>query len=82
MNYSGLIALVLYIVALIVFLRYEATHEDDDSEEKIEHLNNNTISSPLDLNDEDATIASLVASIECREEYKKNVRVVNVRRIK
>ena len=48
-----------------------------------------TVSSPvvssasrLDLNDEDATVAALIASIEYRNEVKKNVRVVSIREVK
>ena len=35
----------------------------------------------LDLEDEDATIACLVAAIDCRNQYHKNVEIVGVRRI-
>lgn len=82
MNYSGLIALVIYIACLIVFLRYEAKHEDDEVEtETIEETKVENSVSPLDLNDEDATVAALVASIECRNEFKKNVKVISVRKV-
>lgn len=82
MNYSGLIALVIYIAALIVFLRYEANHEDDEEQEEVKETKVQTVAaSPLDLNDEDATVASLVAAIECRNEYKKNVQVISVRKV-
>ena len=37
---------------------------------------------PLDPDDEDATIACLVAAIECRNETKKNVRIVSVREVR
>ncbi|GEM_PF-1110679 len=37
--------------------------------------------SALDLNDEDATVACLIASIEMRNEIKKNVQVVSVRKV-
>ena len=82
MNYSGLIALAIYIAALIAYLRYAAQHEDDDVEEEVKETKVQTVSaSPLDLNDEDATVASLVAAIECRNEYKKNVQVISVRKV-
>ena len=78
-KYYGLIALVIYIVCLIIYLRYEAKHEDDEQEEVETPVR--TYSSPLDINDEDATVACLVAAIECRNEYKKNVQVVSVRKV-
>lgn len=82
MNYSGIIALVIYIVCLVIFLRYETTHEDDQEEVKeVKTVVNKVNSSPLDINDEDATVASLIAAIECRNEYKKNVRIVSVRKV-
>ena len=80
-QYYGIIALIIYIICLIVFIRYEAKHEDDNVEEVKELKQNNISASPLDLNDEDATVASLIAAIECRNEYKKNVRVVSVRKV-
>jgi len=36
----------------------------------------------IDLNDEDMTVACLIASIEAREEFKKNVHVISVREVK
>ena len=82
MNYSGLIALVIYIAALVAYLRYDAKHGDDEETEEVEEVKESKISaSPLDLNDEDATVAALVASIECRNEFKKNVKVISVRKV-
>ena len=80
-KYYGLIALAIYIIALIIFLRYEAKHEDDDEVEEVKEVKHSVASSPLDLNDEDATVASLIAAIECRNESKKNVRIVSVRKV-
>ena len=80
-KYYGIIALVIYIICLIIFIRYEAKHEDEEVEEVKQEVVNEIKTSPLDLNDEDATVASLIAAIECRNEYKKNVQVISVRRI-
>lgn len=81
-NYSGIIALILYVIALVVFLRYQANHEEiDDEEPKKEIISKKTDVEPLNLDDEDATVASLIAAIECREEYKKNVQVISVRKV-
>ena len=83
MNYSGLIALVIYVAALVIFLRYKANHEDDEEkqEEVVETKVSKVAASPLDINDEDATVASLVAAIECRNEFNKNVQVISVRKV-
>ena len=81
-KYSGIIALILYIIALVIFLRYDAKHQDDEETEVEETKTVSTVSaSPLDLNDEDATVASLIAAIECRNEFKKNVQVISVRKV-
>jgi len=77
--YSGIIALIIYVIGLLVYLRYEATHDDEEDKQEVE--TRNTCITPLDINDEDATVASLIAAIECRNEFKKNVRVVSVRRV-
>ena len=37
---------------------------------------------PLNINDEDAVVACLVASLDLREETKKNVQVVSVGEVK
>ncbi len=39
------------------------------------------VNSPLDINDTDATVAALVASIDYREETGKNIRVVSVKKV-
>lgn len=38
-------------------------------------------STPLDINDTDATVAALVASIDYREETGMNIRVVSVKKV-
>ena len=75
-NYSGITALIVYgiILALILSLRKKKTVDEETTEEVKERL-------PLDLNDEDATVACLVAAIDCREECHRNVQIVSVRRI-
>ena len=80
-KYSGLIALVLLIIALIIFVR---TYKEDDDQEQQEQKQQQlaTSTSPLDINDEDATVASLIAAIECRNETGKNVHVISVREVK
>ena len=74
-NYSGIFALLIYLIILIVIM----------SINKRRNKKSITINSEeykaLDLNDENAVVASLIAAIECRNEYHKNVKVVNVREV-
>lgn len=41
-----------------------------------------TVRQQLDLNDEDAVVAALVASIDYRNETKKNIQVLSVKEVK
>lgn len=74
-NYSGIFALLIYLIILIVII----------SINKRRNKKSITINSKeyktLDLNDENAVVASLIAAIECRNEYHKNVKVVSVREV-
>lgn len=71
-----LIVLAIFIIYMLYFKPVKK--QKDDQEEKrasdIEAL-------PLDLNDEDATVACLVASIDYYNEIKKDVKVISVRRV-
>lgn len=83
-KYYGLIALVIYIACLIAYIRYEAKHEvndENEDQEEVKTVAPKTVGSPLDINDEDAVVASLIAAIECRNEYKKNVQIVSIRKV-
>jgi len=83
-KYSGLLALALLISALIIYLKYYPEHEDDEDEETVDNEENvaQVVRQPLDLNDEDATVACLIACIEERQVSKKNVQVISVREVK
>lgn len=80
-KYYGLIALAIYIACLIAYIKYEAKHGDEEETEETTKVMPRTNASPLNVNDEDALVASLVAAIECRNEYKKNVQIVSVRKV-
>lgn len=80
------ILMVFLILVLIIFLteliakslntndiNKEITKEETVIHKTVEHL---------DLNDEDATVACLIASIDYRNKTKKNIRVVSVREVK
>ena len=70
-KYSGIIAILVYSMILFVIMKIKRN--------KAEEEENAAVS--LDLNDEDATVACLVAAIECRNETHKNVRIVSVREV-
>ena len=77
-KYSGIIALLVYGVLLVLWLSLRKKKEIEPEEVKTVNTVKRT---PLDLNDEDATVACLVAAIECREECHQNVAIRSVRRI-
>lgn len=81
-NYSGIIAIFVYLAILVVFMKFRKNAPEAAEEEKTETktIIEKTVA-PLDLNDEDATVACLVAAIECRQEAHKNVQIRSVRRI-
>ena len=79
MKYSGITAIIVYSAILYLILKVikkkkTAVEEETKETERIIHER-------LDLKDEDATVACLVAAIDCRNQYHKNVEVVGVRRI-
>ena len=80
-KYYGIIALIIYLICLVIFIKHEVNSENNDEEVVETKTNNTPVVTPLDLNDEDATVACLIAAIECRNEYKKNVQVVSVRKV-
>ena len=71
-KYSGIIAILVYSMILFVIMKIKRNKAEEEKE-------NAAVS--LDLNDEDATVACLVAAIECRNETHKNVRIVSVREV-
>ena len=80
-KYLGIVAMVILLIVLVVFIKYKANQEDEVEEEAVETEAVTKSVVPLNLNDEDAVVASLIASIECREEMHKNVQVISVRKV-
>ena len=81
------ILMVFIILILIIFLT-ELVAKALKGEEK-EEVEDNVVTpvtsnkvSRLDLSDEDATVAALVASIDYRLKNKTDVRVVSIREVK
>lgn len=80
------ILMVFLILVLIIFLTELVAKSMGNDEEKEETVVETKVVTPsvehLDLNDEDATVAALVASIDYRNKTKKNIRVVSIREVK
>lgn len=80
------ILMVFLILVLIIFLTELVAKAMGNDEEKEETVVETKAVIPsvehLDLNDEDATVAALVASIDYRNKTKKNIRVVSIREVK
>ena len=79
-NYSGICAIIVYSIILAFILKFSGKKEEKETETEIEEETQRTFM-PLDLDDEDAMAACLVAAIECRNESHKNVRIVSVREV-
>lgn len=83
------IAMVFTILAIIIFLTWfinRGVQGVGQLIKKPSKKSQNTQQKPdkisADLNDEDATVAVLVASIDYRNETHKNVKVISVKEIK
>ena len=79
MNYSGIAAIIVYSAILYLILKFAkkkgpAVQEEETVKEEVTRER-------LDPEDEYATIACLVAAIDCREECHRNVEIISVRRI-
>jgi len=78
-----MVFLILLLIIIICELAGKAIEKASANESKVEETSTvtNRVINALDLNDEDATVACLIASIDMRNEIKKNVKVISVRRI-
>ena len=77
-NYSGIFAIIVYALVLVIILAFKKDKPEDEQEDEKEERT----FTPLDVNDEDATVACLVAAIDLREQTGKNVQVLSVREVK
>ena len=80
-QYSGIVAIIVYSFILFLILKFRKPEQEEEGEPEEEPSFEPERLSPLDLNDEDAVVASLIASIECHNETHKDVRVVSVREV-
>jgi len=80
--------IMVFAILLVIIVLCELIGKIIEKAEKkylpvIEEDNNcNNETCALNLDDEDATVACLIASIECRNETHKNVKIVSVREVK
>ena len=79
-RYSGIFAIIVYSLLLYLFLKFKPKKKAEKEAEEVTEEKNPS-ASPLNLDDEDAVVASLIASIEYHNETHKNVRVVSVREV-
>ncbi|MBR4469819.1 MAG: hypothetical protein IKS54_00700 [Erysipelotrichaceae bacterium] len=80
-NYSGICAIIVYSIILAFILKSSKKKVEKETETEIQEEETQSTVMPLDLDDEDATVACLIAAIECRNESHKNVRIVSVREV-
>ena len=75
-NYSGIVAIFGYLLVLIIIMSFRKGNDSTV-------LEDNTVKEdlPLDINDEDATIACLIASIDYRNECHEDIRIKSVRKV-
>lgn len=78
---------MVFVVLLIIILLTELVSKAVPAEKEAAIETNasterTTTSSPLNVNDEDAMVACLIASIDYRNETKKHIEVKSVREVK
>jgi len=73
-----IITILAEIVSKIIY-QFEKKYLPKDEQAAIQNVKNEA--ETLDLNDENKTIACLIASIECRNETHKNVKVISVKEV-
>lgn len=84
-KYSGIVAIFVYLILLLIIVAInKAIKKNKVSDDKLEkNIIKDDIDNkyPLNLEDEDAIVACLVASIDYRNEHHKNVKVISVREV-
>ena len=82
-KYSGITAIFVYLLLLWLYTKFIVRKKTERTKaaQEIRETEDTKKNTPLDMNDEDAVVASLVAAIECRNEYQKNVRIISVRKV-
>jgi len=81
MKYSGISAILFYLLLLYIVLKFSRKKVKEEKKTIADNTSQNNEVSKLDLNDEDALIASLIASIDYREETKKDIRIISIKEV-
>ena len=80
-GFGACFALVLILIAIFMIVKNKKNSKEEPEEvTKTPAVQTRTVT-PLDINDEDATVACLVASIDYHNEIGKDVRVVSCREV-
>ena len=89
---GGVVVLVSILMVFVILLVIIALTEfvgkllnktvKEEVKEEIKEEKTKNLYTPLDVNDEDATVAALVASIDYRNETHKNIKVLSVKEVK
>lgn len=75
-----ILLVIIALTELVGKLLNSAVKEEVKEVVKEETVKN--LYTPLNINDEDATVAALVASIDYRSETHKNIKVLSVKEVK
>ena len=74
-----MVFVVLLVIIVLTELISRLAGKDEEQEETQETFTSTKEALPLNINDEDALVACLVASIDYRNETKKNIQVISVK---
>lgn len=84
-RYSGITAIIVYLFIFWVYLQIKKNRKPSVEAEEPAVKSAPVVAEErysLDINDEDATVAALIASIEYRQEKGTDVRVLSVREVR
>ena len=84
-RYSGITAIIVYLLLFWLYMKLRGTRKASEPEEEaapVKMQETPAARSLLDVNDEDAVVAALIASIDYRQENKTDVRVLSVREVR
>ena len=76
-----MVFVVLVVIIVLTELISKLAGKDNETKEKTTSTQTvaSAPASPLNINDEDAMVACLIASIDYRNETKKNIQVISVK---
>ena len=74
-----MVFVVLLIIIILTDIISKVAGKDDEKTKEETVIAPSGVALPLNVNDEDALVACLVASIDYRQEIKKNIQVLSVK---